>query len=401
VVEPGNEGPGRFATLAAACAAARDGDVVELAFNGRRPEKPLATGNLAVSIQAGEGFQPVLLFRPNEIDPATHPHTMFFFGGGEVTLRGVAVELDIPREIPADSWSLFELAPGATTHFDQCSLTIRNASDRQRTYHPEVAFLRIQPGPAFDAVGTGQAPDGSRGVQIVLNDCVVRGEAVFLRVERPQPIQLAWNNGLLVTTERFLVVDGGSKTPEPGDEIDLALTHLTAVVQAGMLRYVQTEFNRHQLNTDVRCAASILMTAARPLIEQVGVDDVDRSFDRIRWQGGADFYQGITDFWVVRSTDPMDRSDPLGFEEWLSIWGRDPDRVPPRLGQVVWRALPDESRPLHDHTPADYALDASGYPTSNPALGAANDGQDAGCLAERLPELPSEVPVDEAGTSPR
>ena len=60
-------------------------------------------------------------------------------------------------------------------------------------------------------------------------------------------------------------------------------------------------------------------------------------------------------------------------------------------GRVLWRQLPDPSRPLHQHTTVDYALDTS--VAENAAIRGATDGRDAGCEASLLPMLPSPVPA--------
>ena len=64
--------------------------------------------NLRATIRAGDGFRPLVVFRPTNVDPVKYPRNMFTLGDGELTVMDVAVELRVPRGVAADNWSLFE-----------------------------------------------------------------------------------------------------------------------------------------------------------------------------------------------------------------------------------------------------------------------------------------------------
>ena len=141
VVNDQPNGENQYTTLAAACTAANSGDVIELRYSGRReasPETPIRLANTRLTIRAGEGFHPVIVFRPSpeDKDPVKFPRSMFTLTGGELTLFGVAIELTVPRGVAPESWSLFEPGQGETVRLKRCLLTIRNASDRQTAFHP-------------------------------------------------------------------------------------------------------------------------------------------------------------------------------------------------------------------------------------------------------------------------
>ena len=113
IVSAAPEGENQFSTLGAACAAAREGNVVELRYDGPREERPMKISNLRLTIRSGEGYRPVVVFRPTDADPVKSPHGMFTLAGGQLTLTGVAAELHVPRGAPADNWSLLETRGGA------------------------------------------------------------------------------------------------------------------------------------------------------------------------------------------------------------------------------------------------------------------------------------------------
>lgn len=376
----------RYASLAAACSAAVDGDVIELCFNGHREEKPVSLVGRQVTIRAGEGFQPVLVFRPTEVDPIRYSRSMITSIGSHLTLSHVALELEVPREIPADSWALFQISEGQELRLESCSLTIRNASDQQTAYHPEVAFVQLKSALAADMVMGGEVA-ASRRATVTLIDCIARGEAVFLRLDDLQPVSLTWQNGLLVTTEYLLLTDGGDRDPLPEETIQVDLQHLTGVVRAGLCCMNQTAFAPHPWPLQIRATGNIFVAGkASPLLEQVGVADVAEAMARLTWNGAHNFYEDFTVFWRIRQLGPGAATQVMTFDDWQDYWRAERESLP-NWKLVQWRQLPAGSRPTHMHTPADYALRS----TNNPALGAAGDDRDAGVLADRLPPLPAEA----------
>ena len=387
VVDTRGEGDHEFATLGAACGAAVAGDVIELRYNGRQEEKPLALANLEITIRAAEGFQPVVVFQPSEteIDPIQYPRSMFNPTGNRLTLINLGLELNVPRAVPAENWSLFEIGQGDNVKLQACSLTIRNASDQQTAYHQEVSFFRLEAAPGTGAV----LPNGTAAAEratIRLEDCIVRGEAVFLRAEDLQPVDLVWNNGLLATTEQLLVATGGEKAPQPYETIQLELTGLTAVVRSGLCRLIRSEFAPHQLTTHVQCDGSLLRGAdGAPLVEQLGVVDVDRARQLLVYSGDGNVYEGFTDFWTVRPLNPDTPAQTMAFEAWTGHWGIEPQEGA-GPGSVEWVKLPAADRPVHTHTPVDYATRPTA--TGDPAAAEPVESPPAGFQPGRLPQLP-------------
>jgi serine/threonine protein kinase len=376
----------RYASLAAACSAAVDGDVIELCFNGRREEKPASLVGRQVTIRAGDGFQPVLVFRPTEADPIRYSRSMITSTGSRLNISDVAIELEVPREIPADSWSLFQISEGQELNLESCSLTIRNASDQQTAYHPEVAFVQVKSALPADVVMGGEVL-ATRRATVGLIDCIARGEAVFLRLDDLQPVSLTWHNGLLVTTEHLLLADGGDRDPLADETIQLDLQHLTAVVRAGMCRMNQTAFAPHPWPLHIHATGNIFVAAAAsPLLEQIGVADVAEAMARLTWDGEHNFYEGFTVFWRIRQLGLDAAAQVMTFDDWQAYWRPERESLP-SWNLVQWRQLPAISRPTHMHTPADYTLRS----TNNPPLRAAGDDRDAGLQGDRLPLLPAET----------
>ena len=391
IVTPSAHGESEFTTLAAACAAVAEakGDVIELCYNGRREEQPLRFSNARVTIRAGDGFQPVVVFRPKDPDPVRCPRNMLAVTTGRLSMINVALELIVPRDVPADSWSLFETHGNQSVRLEKCSLTISNASDQLGAYHQEVAFFRVKsatdadPESEDDTVG----PAPTEAAVIDLADCVARGEAVLLRSEDLQPARLTWDNGLLVTTERMLSAIGGSRAPSSGEMLRLVLRHVTAIVRGGLARLASSQINPHQLVAQIDCSDTIISASpGSALIEHVGDDELDEIRQRLAWNGDRNVYEGLDAFWAIRRLDAALSPDAMGLEGWKAFWTAEHENLP-KAGKVGWKKPPDPARPLHGHTVSDYALSEL---ESNPAVGTASDGRDAGCLPERLPAIPSD-----------
>jgi serine/threonine-protein kinase len=370
-----------YSSLAAACAAARDGDVIELRFNGPREERPVKITNVRVTIRAGEGYRPTLVFRPTEVNPVKYPRSMFTLSAGRLTLVDVAMELRVPRAIPADSWSMLETCGGQTLRLEHCLLTIRNASDRLKAYHRDVAFIRARPSPDA-ATEMDLAPSAPPLATLELADCVARGEAAFLCIEDLQPVSLTWENGLLATTGQLLLAGGGATPPKSEEPLNVELRHLTAVVRGGLCRLSATPSAPYQQTVQFTCADDVFITPPdSALVEQDGVAGMKKARQRFAWTGDRNFYQDTDVFWKVRTADAQVPPDAMTFERWTAYWGPSRENQP-SCSLLSWKQPPEADQPLHARTPNDYTL-------MDPTFNDASEGA-PGLQQGNLPPPPSE-----------
>jgi len=397
VVNGATDGEDQFASLSAACHAAVDGDVIELRYDGRREERPISLANLKVTIRAGENYHPVIVFQPtpDDLDPLKYPRSMFTLTSGELELTDLAIELHVPRTLPAESWSLVELRGSQAIRLEDCWLSIHNASDQRSAYHEDVAFLRVKSAPGADAPPADDTSANLAQATISLANCVARGEGVLLSATDAQSLRFAWDNGLLVTTERLLTIHGCQKKPPPGALIWIDLNHLTARTQNGFCGMFDSTLDPHRPDLQIQCTDSILMAGPRAsLIEQRGIDDLVSYYLNVAWIGKRNFYEGFDAFWKVCDLDEVPLDVPLDFAAWNLHWGSEDENLS-HADEVIWKQLPEPDRPWHTHTPVDYALDESTEASPNPAVGAADEDADAGFRADRLPSPPSKAPAEE------
>jgi len=383
-VSDGAAGAGNYATLHAACSDAKSGDIIELRYNGRRLEKAITISNLKLTIRAGDQYQPVVVFRP-EPDPVKFPPSMVSIAGGQLNVNNVHWELDLPRDVPGEQWSLFETRHAELVRFEKSTFTIRNAALGQRAYHASVAFFDVKAPPGTSAMAMDPIAMEEQIVTIELEHCIARGEAALVRNNDLQAFRFSWENGLLATSERLLVAAGGPSQPRQLGHYQLYLSHITAMLHNGLVLLTNTQDAPYQLLTEIDCANSILLSTARPpLVEQRGSDSVEEYLNRFQWNGNCDFFTGFDPFWQILNNAEAG-SKQMSFSDWQQFWGESRSRLSAN-DTVVWKHEPETNRPFHTHTPNDYALDV-GLPRQA-ALGGASDGLDAGCLSRQLPLLP-------------
>lgn len=385
VGDSSQEGEVAFASLVAACQAARSGDVIQLRYNGRRIETPLRLVNKSLTIRATPGFRPTIAFAPSDqdTDPVRYPRQMFFVEGGELAFSDVSLEWIVPQGLPSEPWSFFQLGPGETVRLAHCVLSVKNTANGGNAYQPDVAFFRLRVEGPSESHSTSEA-QGTLPVAIELTDCIVRGAAYFLRAEPPPSFRLSWNNGLLLTSESMLLLGGSSRPWSPAERIQVDLRHLTAKVLGGLCRTVTTEAAPHLPAVAVACRECILLGSQdRPLIEQIGTPPADLS-QIFWWLGDGNFYEGISVFWAIQARNSPTPATLMTGPQWEAYWGLQRE-IRPRWNQVAWVQKVPADLPLHQQTPTQYQLAPD--PATNPARQSARDGRDAGALIEQLPPV--------------
>ena len=389
IVTEGDEGPRSFATLQAACNAAETGDVIELRYNGRHEERPVSLANVTVTIRPGAQFKPVVVFRP--ADSQQYSGAMITVVGGKLTLSGVHVELDVlPDVVRSEGWAMFETREAELVRLQDCTLTILNGAAGQSAYQPGVVFFDIKEVPGSDLIpmdpGAGDLPQfDPQRVLIELQNCLVRGEATFLRSLDMQSWRLDWQNGLLLTSERMLLVGGSPSAPAQLATVDVDLRHVTAVARGGLAMFTGANDARLRVSAQFRVADSILVgRETSALVEHRDVDNLDELRNRLTWQADHVFYEGFDIYWQISS--PLSSREPKrgGFAAWQSYWGPEREKVS-QQNAVQWKSDIDTRTQLHAQTAADFALSPE---STNAAVGGGSDSLDAGCLLNLLPSLP-------------
>ncbi len=385
VLTVGDETAARnYTSLLAACSAATDGDTIELRYSGRRIERPLAISNIHLTVQAGVGFHPIVVFAP-EADKAFPIRQMVSVSGGQLSVRNVHWEFDLPANSPVER-SLFELQHCELLDFENCTFTVRG----HPPYYAGVAFFEIKATPGSGNMGMGVGAMDGHVVNISLTNCVAHGEATLLRDADLQSVRLTWNDGLLATSERLIVTEGNSIQPPLEPQAEVILRHVTAVTGSGLVLMTNSQEEPHQMVVNLHCDDCILATrGSSAVVEQRGSASIDEFLARFQWTGDNDYFRGYKTFWQIMNSAGLNGSKQFDFDEWKEHWRFSSQDQFAGDDAVVWATPPSSSRPYHTHLASDYVLSASASVGEHTALAGAIDGSDAGARLPYLPAVPA------------
>jgi eukaryotic-like serine/threonine-protein kinase len=361
---------------------------IELWHNGPRASRPVNFEQHDVTIAAGEGYEPVLVFRPDSLDPETFPRSMITVRQGRLALEGVHVALELPR-VPAEGWALVNLQGAEQLRVSKCTLTIRNAAEDGKALHRSVVLFDIQPLRGSEEMMMMSDTPAPPLLTMHIADTLARGEATILQTAEVQPLRLDWSNGLIATSERLLEVRGAVKPPPPGSRLKISFEHVTLAAQAGLCRMTNSKQAPHLLTTEIESDHSIFVTAvSAPLIEQSGMDPPERWRERLYFSGSRNFYHGATVLWRIWPTENGAEPEDLSLTGWRRHWSST-ETPPRRPGPLAWQGLPPAERPPHRHGAQDYALDPS--PDSPARDASLADRGDAGADLAALPRPPENL----------
>jgi len=376
-----------FASLKAACLAAKNNDVIELQFNGLREQAPLELTNLKLTIRAGTGYRPTIVFRPGQSGLAGFGRQMISVAGGRLTLLNVGLLLDIPRDATAEGWSLFEARQAEQLRFEGCALTIRNQGAGGDGFHDNVSFFEIKAAPGLDSMMKTPETPPVHPVNLDLQNCVVRGEAAFIHSADAQPLAVDWDNGLLAISEPLFLAEGTSASVPSGERADIRLNHLTAITRSGLIRIVAASDAPYVLKTDVSCANSFLVTRDAPLVEQRGPHRIPMLEQQFQWSGDRNFCQGFSVFWQLVDVNALTPPRLVLAAQWQSQMGQGDNLLP--ASEKLWKRTGNDDRPLHTLRREDFLLaDRLRVPGGTYE---ASDNGEIGMDPRKLPDLPSDA----------
>jgi len=330
-------------------------DVIELRYTGTQQSIPIRVSNQHVEIRGTRGFMPTIRFDPiADTDPIQSD--TFDLYNADVTLENVHLELRVPSlpQFGSHRWSMFRLRGQSSIQLMNCTITIRNPNRQSGSAQDRVDCFRIE------AVSDKYFPlreviDAELPViDIELNDCLVRGEATFLHARDNQPISLVWNNGLLATDRKFLLLEGSEYPPRYQDRVRVNLRRIIANVDSGFAELKNSTAAPHQLPAEIMATLSVFRTDNNaPLAKIVGVDVNSDPREFFNWIGDRNYFDGFTTFWqaehVTKAYPPLQ----LNFSEWRQFFNSKRERV---IQPEFWVRLPSKTSFPHEQSADDYEL---------------------------------------------
>lgn len=354
-LSPEQEG---VSSLARACQRALELGIhdIELQFDGELVEQPFELSAARPVIRAASGFKPVIVFRPQQVALQTERQMIRIATGstGRVSFQGLELRMELPSE-PSSGWALFALYQMQLLELTDCVLTVKDSGASGVPVQDQVAMLAFQPRRITDTMK--MMDDEMKMVppmSVQLTRCVARGEATFISAMEESPLKVVWTQGLLVTNQRLIETGGTPLKPSEFGRLELDLNHVTAVIPQGLYSMKRRAGNAHQLNVDVRCRNSLLLTDPdSPLFEFTdlpALEDVKLVFG-----GEGNYYPRSGGLFL--KFNPFQRNDPVQKYEFGNR-GRWSTEQRPLVG-IAWREEPPASDklPAHERAVSQYLLD--------------------------------------------
>jgi hypothetical protein len=330
---------------------------IELAFSGEVEVAPLEILSRRLTIHAGLGAKPVLVFR----DSGRSTRHRVRVGASDLMFGDVELRFEVTQAVD-EPHAMFLLDRTPRLQFQNSVLTIQAPP----AYGEWLAFMQLAPPrskemmPGDDTMNTGSATPP-------LIDCfstIIRGQATMLRVPEGVPFRLKWDQGLLITTERLLDLAGSRIMPRGSAGARVDLSNTTAVVGKGLVllrvdsefRY-PLEFSGELFQCIVFCDPPPEPLAVAPLVEMRAGLGSDFGRKRPYFRSRDTFYHHV---------DSILRFDPTGNPNEVieyTFYEREKanelkwDEAGGVVGAIPWRKLPLASQAVERRTKFDYLLD--------------------------------------------
>ena len=372
-----------YANLAAACAQADDGAVIELRYDGLREEGPIRVTK-KISIVAARGVRPGIAFTSRNDPTGSSQARMITVAQGALEIVGVDLEVTVDPNIPADLWCLFSLARPETVRMKGVTLTVRNP--RQIA----AAVIELPPGSATTMPEMNMQVMTRPPLEIDLSGCFVRGAADLVLARNLDPVRITVTDSIVALQGALLQARGDPSGKIGEERIDLRLEHVTASLGGGLFKLDGGSTPRRFLPVQVTASNSIFTTATgAPLVSMQGAAPTADFRRLLVWNGRKNFYDQYATFWSITSADTFGVPETMDFAAWQRAWGPTAE-VDARAEPVLWGHYWENRAPAELY-PSDFALDRS---PANPAVAAASTRNDAGADLDALERLGIRVKRD-------
>ena len=283
------EAAGVYDTLAAAAAAAADGAVIELSYDGVRDEMPFEIAGKRLTIRAAENADPEVRFgRRGDAEAG------ITLADGEIECRDLGLRFESsPNSVGPGC--LFHLLGGSSLQVEDCRIEVvasgsAGGVDGPRCIEavtPAVDRDEIEKGPASR---NGELP---AGVSVRFRRSRVVGASVVVLARGGGNLTLTWSGGGAETPGRFLLVEGSVGDAAWGTGVEVIAEE--AIFDCGEGFALLLDSLTRPLEPRLKMVANACRFRMRdnvPLVEQSGIEDPDIYQARVEWVDGGSRYEG-------------------------------------------------------------------------------------------------------------
>ena len=378
IVDPTGWTPNCFLTLKDAASAAAREATIELHFDGPIDIEHFRFAGSKTTIKSGEGYHPKIVFRPPPTVKRTETYSMAALTNSAMVFDSIEIEMVIPPilDVFADRWTMFDLIGVNTVEFRNVVLTF-NSAQREQVVQEKNAFFRSCPVPASITV---PPPVASRA-SLTMKNCLVRGEASFLRCDHSRTMQIESENVLIATNQPvFSLLD--IKPTDTPNRITANFRHNTIFAPALVSWQQGTVVGTLGHPIALSLFDSVVQFNRNPgtLADYAGgipmLLDISSFYER---KSIKTFYQSFEREWVIR---PL-QSGESQREDYPAEF-REPQKRQFYFDTVVWENPFIDKVPVHNLSKNNFLLaEDSSY---NNALNSATDGIHAGVDPKEIPD---------------
>ncbi len=313
-----------YPTLEAACREARDGDIIVLNYDGKRPalpEKPIRLENKRITIRAGR-HQSGKLYRP-VVDFDTTRNAgdeevpLFTLTTASVDLFNVDLRVSLENDRSTSDWSMFALGGTDQVRVRGSRITVVNPQARR------ASVFDLRPGMRLDMMKMATTQSGARReISIEIAHSLVRGNCNLLSSRYTHPARLKIGNSIIALEGALLNMSGDLDKPDEDADLEIALEHVTCLVGNSLVRMDGGDEPRELLPVSVQATNNVFATnSSAPLVSVSGKTSAQMLRGLLRWEGEKNFYDRFQKFWTIRPTQVASSVDEYDFSQWQKLWG--------------------------------------------------------------------------------
>ncbi len=293
--------PDERASLAEAVHAARDGDLIELAYAGVHDEPALVVEGKRITVKAVAGFEPGIRF-PDGLPLAgmggeaeaggllARRQAACLIDGGALRLEGVFMQGVVASPADGLATCLFALRGAARLECIDARLELLQWFDD--------ADAEVGPvgSPVDDCIVEVKAADNTAPAEpcdIRMIKTAVEGEATFLDIGGPVAVDVLWSEAALAVGRWFVVASGTGVGAKAGPRVRLALDEGEFACGQGFASL--RDFPSRPFLPTLRAfaeACRFRIGDGRALLEQAGIGDPEAYRAAIDWVDVGGRYEG-------------------------------------------------------------------------------------------------------------
>ena len=373
-------------TLEAACAAANDGDIIEVRTSGTLPErirKPILIKGKKLAIRAAEDSRPWLEYVADVDDGSAQQTRLMELVDASIDLINLDIRFDTATQFGAETdWAVISLQGSGQVRLDRVSITVENLGNVDCSAI-ELLEASVRSPVDMGMKRTSAEPRPEFSIEVV--NSLIRGGCDFITSHHTSPGRINLERSAIVVEGAAFASTGNLELLDESARVELRMVHVTAVTDS-LIRLDAGSTPRDLLPIDVSTARDNIFATntSNPLVAIHGAVSADRYEQLLQFNGQRNFYYGYEMFWSGDAAEFISRD----FEMWKRTWTQSSrQEVGAQNGGFDWSGMWDRME-ASAVSPADLMLDDEAL-GNNPAISGATDGTNVGAPLQASPTPPS------------